>query len=176
MTSIEKEVRKLLQAKIIVPLRYYEWVANLVPIQKKNREIRLCVDFQNLNRASLKDNYSLPKMDNILQKKKASFTSSSGTFMYAYMPFGLINVGATFQRAMDTAFMGDQDKFVVVYLEDITVFSKIDEEHILHLKLIFKKCRRYGLSLSPNHSQFTLSEENLLGHIVVQEGVNIDPE
>lgn len=59
--------------------------------------------------------------------------------MYTHMPFGLINVGTKFQRAMDIDFMGEQDKFVVVYLEDITFFSKTDEEHILHLKLIFEK-------------------------------------
>jgi len=68
LPSIEKEIKKLLKAKIIVPLRYSEWVANLVPVRKKNGEIRLCVDFRNLNRASLKDNYPLPKMDHILQK------------------------------------------------------------------------------------------------------------
>jgi hypothetical protein len=65
---IEKEVKKLMDAKIIVPLRYSEWVANLVPVRKKNGEIRLCVDFRNLNRSSLKDNYPLPKMDHILEK------------------------------------------------------------------------------------------------------------
>jgi ribonuclease HI len=65
---IEKELKRLLEAKIIVPLRYSEWVANLVPVRKKNREIRLCVDFRNLNRCSLKDNYPLPKMDHILQR------------------------------------------------------------------------------------------------------------
>jgi hypothetical protein len=65
---LEKELKRLLEAKIIVPLRYSEWVANLMPVRKKNGEIRLCVDFQNLNRCSLKDNYPLPKMDYILQK------------------------------------------------------------------------------------------------------------
>ena len=131
-----------------MPLRYSEWVANLVPVRKKNGEIMLCVDFINLNRASLKDNYPLPKMDHILQKvvgasrmsmmggfsgynqvavllevqKKTAFTTPWGKFMYARMPFGLINAGATFQRAMDIAFVGEQDKFVVVYLDDITVF------------------------------------------------------
>ena len=100
-------------------LRYSEWIANLVPVRKKNGEIRLCVDFRNLNRASLKDNYPLPKMDHILQKvvgasrmsmmdgfsgynqvarfpedqKKTAFTTPWGTFMYARMPFGLINAG-----------------------------------------------------------------------------------
>ena len=58
---IEKEVKKLLDAKIIVPLRYSSWVANLVPVKEKNGEIRLCVDFQNLNRSSLKDNYPFSK-------------------------------------------------------------------------------------------------------------------
>ena len=63
---IEKEVKKLLGAKIIVPLRYSSWIANLVPVRKKNGEIRLYVDFHNLNRSCLKDNYSLPKIDQIL--------------------------------------------------------------------------------------------------------------
>jgi ribonuclease HI len=65
---MEKEVKKLLDAQIIVPLRYSDWVANLVPVRKKNGEIRLCVDFRNLNRSSRKDNYPLPNMEHILQK------------------------------------------------------------------------------------------------------------
>ena len=65
---IEKELKRMLDAKIIVPLRYSNWVANLVPVRKKSGEIRLCVDFKNLNKCSLKDNYPLPKMDHILQR------------------------------------------------------------------------------------------------------------
>jgi ribonuclease HI len=65
---VEKEVKKILDAKIIVPLRYSDWVANLVPVRKKSGEIRLCVDFRNLNKSSLKDNYPLPKMDHVLEK------------------------------------------------------------------------------------------------------------
>jgi hypothetical protein len=63
---IEKEVKKLFEENIIVPLIYSKWVANLVPVRKMNGEIRLCVDFRNMNRCSLKDNYPLPKMDHIL--------------------------------------------------------------------------------------------------------------
>jgi hypothetical protein len=65
---IEKEVKKLFEAKIIVSPRFSKWVENMVPVIKKSGEIRLCVDFRNLNRVSLKDNYPLPKMDNILHK------------------------------------------------------------------------------------------------------------
>jgi hypothetical protein len=134
-------------------LRYSEWIANLVPVRKKSGEIRLCVDFRNLNRSSRKDNYPLPNMEYILQKvtgasrismidgfsgynqisvipedrEKTAFTTPWGTFMYAKMPFGLMNAGATFQRAMDIAFIGEKDKFVVIYLDDIMVFSRSDK-------------------------------------------------
>src|SRR5699024_4833695 len=65
---IEKEIKKLLVAKIIVPLRYSKWVANLMVVRKKSGEIRLYVDFRNLNKCSKKDNYPLPKMEHLLQK------------------------------------------------------------------------------------------------------------
>jgi hypothetical protein len=65
---IEKEIKKMYDAKFIVPLRFSKWVSNMVPTKKKTREIRLCIDFRNLNKVSLKDNYPLPKMDHILQK------------------------------------------------------------------------------------------------------------
>jgi hypothetical protein len=73
---MENEVKKLLDAKIIIPLRYSEWVANLVPVRKENGEIRLCVDFRNLNRSSMKDNYPLPKMEHILQRVTGSYRMS----------------------------------------------------------------------------------------------------
>ena len=110
----------------------------------------LCIDFINLNKVSLKDNFPLPKMEHILQKvlgseristmdgfsgynqvkvfpedeEKISFTTPWGTFMYAKMWFGLMNAGATFQTSMDIAFTEENDKFVVVYMDDIIVFSK----------------------------------------------------
>ena len=65
---IEKEVKIMYDAQIIAPIRYSDWVSNLVPIRKKTREIRLCVDFRNLNKVSFEDNYPLPKMDHILQR------------------------------------------------------------------------------------------------------------
>jgi hypothetical protein len=65
---IEKEIKKLLDAKIIIPLRYSKWIANLVVVRKKNGEIRLCVDYINLNKFSKKDNYPLPNMEHLLQR------------------------------------------------------------------------------------------------------------
>jgi hypothetical protein len=120
---MEREVKNILDAEIILPLRYSECVSNLVPVRNKSGEIRLCVDFKNLNRRSKKDNYPLPKMEHILQRvtgasrisiidgflgynkisvlpedrEKTTFTTPWGTFMYAKIPFGLMNAGATFQ-------------------------------------------------------------------------------
>jgi hypothetical protein len=109
-------------------------------------------------------------------REKTAFTTPWGTFMYAKMPFGLMNAGATFQRAMDIAFVGEKDKFMVIYLDDITVFSKTDKEHRFHLKKVFQKCRRFGLSLNPKKSLIAMQEGRLLGHIVSAEGVRIDPD
>ena len=175
-------MKKMLHAHIIVPLRYSEWVGNLVPVRKKGGEIRLCVVFRSLNRSSRKENYPLPKMEHILQRvtrasrismiddfssynqisvlpkdrEKTSFTTPWGTFMYAKMPFGLMNAGATFQCVMEIDFIGEKDKFVVIYLDDITVFSKYDKEHRLHLRKVFLKCRKFGISLNPKKSLFAM--------------------
>jgi len=88
---------------------------------------------------SLLDGYSgynqiLLHKDNQL---KTSFTMPWGTFMYAKMPFGLKNAGATFQWAMDIAFANEKDVFLVIYLDDLTVFSKSDEDHLHHLRIVF---------------------------------------
>jgi len=76
---------------------------------------------------------------------------------------------------MDIDFIGERDKFVVIYLDDITVFSRSDREHCEHLRRVFLKCRKFGLSLNPQKSMFSMKEGNLLGHIISVEGVKIDP-
>jgi hypothetical protein len=85
-----------------------------------------------------------------------------------------MNAGATFQRAMDIAFIGDKDKFVFIYLDDITMFSQSDEENCDHLRKVFLKYKKFGLSLNSKKSFFTMKEGKLLGHIVSAEGVRID--
>ena len=109
-------------------------------------------------------------------REKTTFTTPQGTFMYDKIPFGLMNVGATFQRAMDIASVGEKEKFVVIYLDDIIVFSQSDEEHMKHLKQTFLKCRKYGLSLNPKKSHFVVQEGRLLGNLLSADGIRIDPE
>ena len=76
---------------------------------------------------------------------------------------------------MDIAFSEERDKFVVIYLDDIIVFSKNDEKHIQHLEQVFQKCMKFGVSLNPKKSHIALEEGKLLGHIISKDGIRIDP-
>ena len=109
-------------------------------------------------------------------REKTAFTTPSGTFMYNKMPFGLMNAGATFQRAMDIAFVGEREKFVVIYLDDITLFLDSNENHLKHLEQTFSKCKKFGLSLNPKKYHFSMQEGMLLGHIVSADGIKSDPK
>ena len=106
---------------------------------------------------------------------KTAFTTPWGTFQYAKMPFGLKNVRATFQWAMDITFANEKDVFLVVYLYDLTVFSNSYDEHLHHLRIDFQKCREFRISLNPKKSLFSMEEGKLLGHIISKDVILIDP-
>ena len=171
----------------------------MVPVMKKNGDIRICIDFINLNKACQKDNFPLPTMEKILQKVagsklmsfldgfsgynqilvhpddrlKTTFITKWGTYAYQKMPFGLVNAGAIFQRAMDIAFKGLINRSVVIYIDDITVYSKKRSNHLHDLKQIFERCRRFGISLNPKKSFFALDQGKLLGFVVSKYGIYI---
>jgi len=107
---------------------------------------------------------------------KTAFTTPWGTFMYLRMPFGLMNAGATFQRAMDYAFRDLIQKIIEIYQDDLTVVSKERKDHLSHLRIVFERCREYGISLNPKKFVFGIDEGKLLGHVASPGGVSIDPE
>ena len=106
---------------------------------------------------------------------KTTFRSQWGTFAYRMIPFGLIDTGVTFQRAMDIDFHGLVGRSVVVYLDEVTVHYKKTEEHMFHLKKL-ERCRKYGITLNPNKSVFVVLYEKILGHIISNKGISIDLE
>jgi hypothetical protein len=192
----------MVDAGIIAPIRYSSWMSNLAVVRKKNGDIRLCVDFRNLNLLSLKDNYPLPNMEHLLQRVtgagmmsmldgfsrynqvllkrkdqlKTAFTTPCGTFMYLRMPFRLMNAGATFQRAMDFSFRDLIQKIIEIYQDDLTVVSKDRKDHLSHLRIVFERCRKYDILLNPKKSIFGIDKGKLLGHVASPGGVSIDPE
>ena len=92
------------------------------------------------------------------------------------MPFGLLNAGATFQSAMDFAFHELMGKIIEIYQDDLTIFSKKRLDHISHLRHVFERCWKYGISLNPAKSILGVDEGKLLGHIIAKDGVQMDPE
>ena len=95
--------------------------------------------------------------------------------MYVKMTFGLMNIGATFHREMGIAYVDELGRFIIIYLDDITLYSKTDEEHLLHLMKVFEKCGKFRISLNPKKTLFGLEEGKLLGHIIYKYGIKIDP-
>jgi hypothetical protein len=108
-------------------------------------------------------------------QNKTTFTTPWGTFAYLRMPFGLLNAGATFQRAMDFTFKELMSKFIEIYQDDLIVFSKDRSDHVSHLRQVFERCREYGISLNPAKSVLGV-DEGKLGHIIAKDGVKIDPK
>lgn len=153
--AIQAEVEKLLVARFIRKVEYLEWLANLVVVPKKWGKWQVCVDYTNLNDACLKDNFSLPQIDQIVDSttghdmlsfidafssyhqipmfewddEKTSFVTPHGLYCYKVMPFGLKNAGATYQRLMRKIFKPLIGCIVEVYIDDIVVKSKGRSEH-----------------------------------------------
>jgi len=107
---------------------------------------------------------------------KTAFTTPWGTFVHDRMPFGLKNATTTFQRAMDLAFIGKTYEFTAIYLDDLTVFSNSDENHLKNLNKVFDRCKKFGISINLRKSLFAVKEGKLLGNIISKEGVIIGPK
>jgi hypothetical protein len=106
---------------------------------------------------------------------KAAFTTRYGLYEYTLMPFGLTNAPAYFMTMMNKVFMEYSDKFVVVFIDDILIFSKADAEHEKHLRLIMDKLREHKMYAKFSKCEFWLDKVGFLGHIVSAEGVAVDP-
>jgi len=153
MEAIEAEVQKLIKCGFIREEQHPDWVANIVPILKKNGKIQICIDFCDLNIACPKDEFMLPiivvMIDNtcgfermsfmdefsgynqyLEEEKHTSFRTLLGVFCYTVMPFGLKNTGATYQRAMNTIFRDHLRKTVEYYVDDIAIKSYDKNNHL----------------------------------------------
>ena len=149
----------MLSHGLIVPLTS-PWTSPVVVVEKKNGKLRFCVDFRKLNNVIKKDNYPLPRIDDMLEtlsnsewyssldmasgfwqvemepedREKTAFITKFGTYKFTVMPFGLCNAPATFQRLMDTVLREILWHFVVVYIDDVNVGSRTFPEYLEHLK------------------------------------------
>ncbi|XP_052725995.1 uncharacterized protein LOC128194433 [Vigna angularis] len=200
--KIKEEVQKQFDAGFLAVAKYPQWVANIVPVPKKDGNVRMCVDYRDLNRASPKDNFPLPHIDTLVDNtakyslfsfmdgfsgynqikmapedmEKTTFITLWGTFCYKVMSFGLKNAGATYQRAMVTLFHDMMHKEIEVYVDDMIAKSESEEEHVLNLKKLFERLRKYKLRLNPAKCTFGVKSGKLLGFVVSQKGIEVDPD
>ena len=179
---------------------YPEWLANAVPLSKKDGKVRMSVDFQDLNKASPRDDFPLPHIDILIDNtvghallsfmdgfsgynqikmapedmEKTSFITPWGTYCYKVMPFGLKNANATYQRVATTLLHDLIHKEVEVYVDDMIVKSKDNEPHIPTLRKFFERIQFYKLRLNPKKCTFGVTFGKLLGLMVSQRGIEVD--
>ncbi|WVZ59005.1 hypothetical protein U9M48_009215 [Paspalum notatum var. saurae] len=188
-----KELKTQLQERFIRP-NSSPWGCPALFVEKKDQDgKRLCVDYRPLNAVTVKNKYPLPHIDilfdqlagakvGLLQIKireedipKTAFSTRYGLYEYLVMSFGLTNAPAFFMYMMNSVFMNELDKFVVVLMDDILVYSKSEEEHKEHLRTVLTRLKEHQLYAKFSKCAFWLREVSFLGHILSEKGVAVDP-
>lgn len=199
--KIKEEIEKQFQAKVIQVARYTTWLANVVPVPKKDGKTRVCVDYRDINRASPKDDFPLPNIHMLIDNcakhdlasfvdcyakyhqicmdeedaEKTAFITPWGPFCYRVIPFGLKNAGATYMRAMTTMFQDMMHKEIEVYVDDVIINSKQESDRARDLRKFFTRLRKYNLKLNPAKCAFGVPSGKILGFVVSRRGIELDP-
>ena len=195
------QVQQMLSSNVIRPSNS-PWASPVVMVRKKDGSLRFCVDFRQLNAATIKDAHPLPRIDDLLDalhgakwfstldlksgywqvpiaeqdKEKTAFRTSSGQlFEFNQVPFGLCNAPATFSHLMDRVLAGLHWETCLFYLDDIIVFSSTWEEHLARLREVFERLRHAKFKLGAAKCTFAAKEVSYLGHRMTEEGLLPDP-
>ncbi|XP_039685658.1 uncharacterized protein [Medicago truncatula] len=166
--KIKEEVQKQIDAGFLITSNYPQWLANIVPVPKKDGKVRTCVDYRDLNKASPKDDFPLPHIDVLVDSTAKSKVFS---FMDGFSGYNQIKM-----RGMTTLFHDMIHKEIEVYVDDMIVKSITEEDHVKYLQKMFQRLRKYKLRLNPNKCTFGVRTGKLLGFIVSQKGIEVDPD
>ncbi|GJT56388.1 reverse transcriptase domain-containing protein [Tanacetum coccineum] len=200
--AIQAEVQKLVDARIMREVYYHDWLSNPVMVKKHDGSWRICVDFTDLNKACLQDCYPLPEIDWKVEslcgypfkcfldaykgyhqiqmaesdEEKMAFHTSQGVYCYTKMPFGLKNVGATYQRLVDKAFDSQVGRNIAVYVDDLVIKSYTESEMLRDIDETFRTLRRINMKLNPKKFTFGAVEEMFLGYMISPKGIKPCPD
>ncbi|GJY38561.1 reverse transcriptase domain-containing protein [Tanacetum coccineum] len=200
--AINDEVSKLVTAGIMREVHYHDWLSNPVMVKKNDNSWRMCVDFKDLNKACPKDGYPLPEIDWKVEslcgfpfkcfldaykgyhqiqmaeedEEKTAFITNQGIFCYTKMPFGLRNAGATYQRLVDKTFHGQIGRNLEVYVDDLVIKSRTEDEVVRDIEETFKTLRKINMKLNPKKCTFGVEEGMFLGYQVNTKGIKICPD
>ncbi|GAU51685.1 hypothetical protein TSUD_414990 [Trifolium subterraneum] len=200
LSELKSQLEDLLSKKFIRP-SVSPWGAPVLLVKKKDGKSRLCVDYRQLNRVTIKNRYPLPRIDDLMDQlrgvvifskidlmsgyhqirvkeediPKTAFRTRYGHYEYLVMPFGVTNAPAIFMDYMNRIFHLFLDKFVVVFIDDILIYSKSREEHEEHLRLVLQVLKEKQLYANLGKCEFWLEEVKFLGHVISKEGIAVDP-
>ena len=196
LEELKKQLNELLEKGLIRPSKS-PWGAPVLFVKKKDGSKRLCIDYRALNKMTIKNGYPLPRIDDILDRvsgskyfssidlrsayhqirvaendiPKTAFRTRYGHYEFCVLPFGLCNAPATFQTLIDSILSDLIDQGVIVYLDDILIYTKTEEEHLRILTEVLQRLREHKLYGKLSKSEFMKSEIEYLGHVLSSEGV-----
>ena len=198
--EVETHLKELLD-KGVIRESSSSYASPIVVLRKKSGELRICIDCRKLNQKIQRDLYPLPRVDEALESMsgakyfstldlcsaynqvevhpddipKTAFSTPMGLFEAVRMPFGLANAPATFSRLMNKVFQGDVYQHLLVYLDDIIIYSPTVEEHLQKLDLVLDRLKAHNLQLKLEKCSLFREEVGFLGHIISKEGIRTDP-
>ncbi|WVZ75520.1 hypothetical protein U9M48_023565 [Paspalum notatum var. saurae] len=199
--EVKKNIDELLAKEYIRPSSS-PWAFPVLLVEKKDTDVkRMCVDYRALNKVTIKNKYQLPRIDDLFDQlqgacvfskidlrsgypqlkirlsdiPKTAFTNKYGLYEYTVMSFGLTNAPAYFMQLMNSVFMDYLDNFVVVFIDDILIYSKTEAEHEEHLRLVLQRLREHKLYAKFSKCEFWIDEVRFLGHVVSKGGIAVDP-
>jgi hypothetical protein len=199
LAELKTQLQDLLDKGFIRPSSS-PWGCPALFVKKKDQTLRLCVDYRPLNEVTIKNKYPLPRIDLLFDQltrakvfskvdlrsgyhqirirpedvPKTAFTTRYGLYEYLVMSFGLTNALAHFMYLMNSVFMPELDKFVVVFIDDILIYSKSKEEHADHLRIVLTRLREHQLYAKFSKCEFWLDKVHFLGHVLSAKGA-VDP-
>jgi hypothetical protein len=199
LVELKKQIAKLQSKRFIRPSSS-PWGAPVLFVEKKDGTQRMCVDYRSLNEVTIKNKYPLPRIEGLFDHMKGAsvfskidlrsgyhqlktwesdipktaFRTWYGLYEYTVMSFGLTNAPAYFMYLMNKVFMEYLDKFVVAFINDILIFSKMEEEHEKHLRMVLEKLRSNQLYTKFSKCEFWLTEVAFLAHVISAGGVSVD--
>jgi hypothetical protein len=201
LVELKKQIDELLEKGYIRPSTS-PWAAPVLFVEKKDGTKRMCIDYRALNEVTIKNKYPLPRIEDLFDQlrgasvfskidlrsgyhqlkirpsdiPKTAFITKYGLYEYTVMSFGLTNALAFFMYLMNSVFMDYLGKFVVVFIDDILIYSQSEEEHVEHLKMVLRRLREHQLYAKLSKYEFWIHEVLFLGHIINQDGLAVDPK
>jgi hypothetical protein len=201
LVELKKQIDALLEKGYIRPSTS-PWAVPVLFVEKKDGTKRMCIDYRALNEVTVKNKYTLLRIEDLFDQLrgtsmfskidmrsgyhqlrirsldilKTTFITKYGLYEFMVMSFGLTNAPAYFMYLMNNVFMDYLDKFVVVFIDDILVYSQNEQEHVEHLRKVLQRLRDCQLYAKLSKCKFWISEVLFLGHIINRDGLVVDPK